>query len=236
VVNGTKILPSNNVLIYREKSNRNVRINSHNKRNSPTMPGLLPFMRYSTFKSPDNSQWPNDSFEKWFKARGPVLEAITVLSFRELAVALSPLPFQSAPSFPSRTVNPSGSVPLQSPLLQVQEQAEMANVPIDPEPFVPNGFEIVQVDGRKAVHRVVVVGMTSGVCKGRRYLPAGVPGISTALRQEDRLCPKGRLRLQPAGDSTEESQSRAKKTRFLQRLFHRKWPGPDKIERGEGRA
>jgi hypothetical protein len=81
-----------------------------------------------------------------------------------------------------------------------------------------------------------VVGMTSGVCQGQRYLPAGIPGISTVLRQEDWLCPRGRLRQQPAGDSTEESQSRAKTTRFLQRLLRRKWPGPDKIDRGKGRA
>jgi hypothetical protein len=32
----------------------------------------------------------------------------------------------------------------------------MANVPINPEPFVPNGFEIVHVEGRTAVHRVVL--------------------------------------------------------------------------------
>jgi hypothetical protein len=56
-----------------------------------------------------------------------------------------------------------------------------------------------------------VVGMTSGVCQGRHYLPAGVLGISTALSQEDWLCPKGRLRQQPAGDSTEESQSRRRR-------------------------
>jgi hypothetical protein len=80
------------------------------------------------------------------------------------------------------------------------------------------------------------VGMTSRVCQGPRYLPAGIPGISTALRQEDRLRPKGRLCQQPARDSAEENQSRAKKTRFLQRLFRQKWPGLDKIDRGEGRA
>jgi hypothetical protein len=61
--------------------------------------------------------------------------------------------------------------------------------------------------------------MTSGACQGPCYLPAGVPGISTALGKEDQLSPKGLLRQQPAGDSTEESQSRAMKTRFLQRLF-----------------
>jgi hypothetical protein len=53
-----------------------------------------------------------------------------------------------------------------------------------------------------------VVGMTSGVCQWQRYLPAGILGISTALRQEDRLCPKGWLCQQPAGDSTGESKSR----------------------------
>jgi hypothetical protein len=57
----------------------------------------------------------------------------------------------------------------------------------------------------------LVVGMTSKVGQGQRCLPADVPGISTALCQEDRLCPKGRLRQQPAGNSTEESQSRRRR-------------------------
>jgi hypothetical protein len=56
-----------------------------------------------------------------------------------------------------------------------------------------------------------------------------------ASSREDRLQLKGRLCPQPAGDSTEESQSRAMKTRLLQRSCHRKWPGPDKINRGKGR-
>jgi hypothetical protein len=47
--------------------------------------------------------------------------------------------------------------------------------------------------------------------------------------------PERRLGQQPAGDSTEESQSRAMKTKALQRLFHRKWVGPDKNDRGQGR-
>jgi hypothetical protein len=66
-------------------------------------------------------------------------------------------------------------------------------------------------------------------------MPAGVPGVSTASSKKDRLQLKGRLRQQPAGDSTEESQSRAMKIRFLQRLYHRKQSGPDKIARGKGR-
>jgi hypothetical protein len=32
----------------------------------------------------------------------------------------------------------------------------MANIPINPEPLVPNGFQIVHVEGRTTVHRVVL--------------------------------------------------------------------------------
>jgi hypothetical protein len=81
-----------------------------------------------------------------------------------------------------------------------------------------------------------VMGMTSGVCQVQRCLPASNPGISTTLSQDDRLWPKGRLHQQPSGDSTKESQSRAKMTRPFQRLLRQKWPGPDKIDRGEGQA
>jgi hypothetical protein len=80
-----------------------------------------------------------------------------------------------------------------------------------------------------------VMGMTYRACQGPSYLPAGVPGVSTAPEQEDRLRPKGRLCQQPTGDSTKESWSQVMKTKALQRLSHRKWPGPDKIDRGKGR-
>jgi hypothetical protein len=53
--------------------------------------------------------------------------------------------------------------------------------------------------------------MTSRVGQGQRCLPADVSGISMALSQEDRLCPKGRLRQQPASGSAEESQSRQRR-------------------------
>jgi hypothetical protein len=79
------------------------------------------------------------------------------------------------------------------------------------------------------------MGMTAGVCQGQRGLPAGVLGVSTMSSKEDRLQLKGRLCQQPAGDSTEESPSQTMKTKFLQRLDRRKWPGPDKIDRGKGR-
>jgi hypothetical protein len=32
----------------------------------------------------------------------------------------------------------------------------LANIPINPRPFVPRGFEIQHIEGRTAVHRVVV--------------------------------------------------------------------------------
>jgi hypothetical protein len=43
---------------------------------------------------------------------------------------------------------------------------------------------------------------------------AGIPGVPTALVQEDRLRLKGRLRQQPAGDSTEEDWSQAMGTKL----------------------
>jgi hypothetical protein len=83
--------------------------------------------------------------------------------------------------------------------------------------------------------RLGVVGMTYEAYHRPSNTPADVPGVPTALAREDRLRPKGRLRQQPAGDSTEESRSRVKKTKASQRLFHRKWAGPDKSDRGQGR-
>jgi hypothetical protein len=56
-----------------------------------------------------------------------------------------------------------------------------------------------------------VAGMTSRVGQGQCCLPADIPGTSTMLSQEARLHPEGRLRQQPAGDSTEESQSRRRR-------------------------
>jgi hypothetical protein len=38
-----------------------------------------------------------------------------------------------------------------------------------------------------------VVGMTCGACQEPSNMPAGIPGVLTALAQVDRLHPKGRL-------------------------------------------
>jgi hypothetical protein len=49
---------------------------------------------------------------------------------------------------------------------------------------------------------------------GLSNMPAGVPGVPATPTREDRHRPKGRLRQQPVGDSTEENQSRAVKTKL----------------------
>jgi hypothetical protein len=59
-----------------------------------------------------------------------------------------------------------------------------------------------------------VVGMTYGAHHGPSTMAAGVPGVPAALAREDRLCPKGQLRQQPVGNSTEENRSRAMKTKL----------------------
>jgi hypothetical protein len=53
--------------------------------------------------------------------------------------------------------------------------------------------------------------MTSRVGQGQIRLPVDVPWISMALSREDQLRPKDRLRQQPAGDSTMESQSQRRR-------------------------
>jgi hypothetical protein len=78
------------------------------------------------------------------------------------------------------------------------------------------------------------VGMTYGACHRPSYLTTGVPGVSMARRQEDRLRLRGRLCQQPAGVSTVEGRSRTKKIRTSQRPLRRKWAGPDKSDRGQG--
>jgi hypothetical protein len=62
VVNGTKLSMGNQEPNYHEHSIQKERMFFWNKWNSPALLGLLPFMKYSTFKAPDRSHWPNDSF------------------------------------------------------------------------------------------------------------------------------------------------------------------------------
>jgi hypothetical protein len=59
-----------------------------------------------------------------------------------------------------------------------------------------------------------VMGITYRVHHGPSIMPAHIPGVPTALAREDRLHPKGRLRQQPTGNSTEENWSRAMKTKL----------------------
>jgi hypothetical protein len=96
-------------------------------------------------------------------------------------------------------------------------------------------FRLCSFSCYNMVAKFLVVGMTYGACHVPSYLPAGVPGVPMARRQEGRLRLEGRLCQQPAGDSIEEGQSRAIKTKAHQRLFRRKWAGPDKGDRGQGR-
>jgi hypothetical protein len=58
------------------------------------------------------------------------------------------------------------------------------------------------------------VGMTYRAYHGPSNMSADIPGVSMASARKDRLRLKGRLRQQPAGDSTEENWSRAMKTKL----------------------
>jgi hypothetical protein len=58
-----------------------------------------------------------------------------------------------------------------------------------------------------------VMGMTYRAYHRPSNMPANVPGVPMVLAREDWLRLKGRLRQQPAGNSTEEGQSQAMKTK-----------------------
>jgi hypothetical protein len=79
-----------------------------------------------------------------------------------------------------------------------------------------------------------VLGMTYSAYQGLSNMSAGIPRVFTTSAREDRLCSKGGLHQQPAGDSTEESQSQVMKTKASQQPFRQKWASPNKSDRGQG--
>jgi hypothetical protein len=120
------------------------------------LPGLLPFMKFPTFMALDSSAWPNNSFRNWFSAQRPKITPRFASSFKELFSLAAPvIPLCSSASPPSaQIVNPSKSSPL--PAAAEQSVGEMANIPIDPAPFVPPGFQVQHIEGRVGVRWVVL--------------------------------------------------------------------------------
>jgi hypothetical protein len=121
----------------------------HPGRNS--LPGLIPSIKWPSFPAPDTLNWP-DSCRNWFRAQGPTLKPIYSSCLKDFAQFFPQFSGHSsfASSTPPSTVNPCSSSSAQA------DSKTMANVPIDPRPFVPPGFQIQHVEGRTSVHRVVV--------------------------------------------------------------------------------
>jgi hypothetical protein len=112
-------------------------------------------MRYKSFPALDPNNWPNSTFHTWFRAHGPSAPAKIFFSFKDLFsdVNLSQSPKSPASSPSSQTVNPSSS---SSPAAAQAEVPAMANIPLDPKPFVPPRFQIQDIEGQTMVHRVVL--------------------------------------------------------------------------------
>jgi hypothetical protein len=110
---------------------------------TPSLPGLLPYMKFKSFKTPNLSAWPVETIQKWFKAHGPSALIIMINSFKGLfRVSSSPLTSPLAPSnSPLCTVNPGSLTPSVSSKLEFADQ--MANIPIDPSEFMPAGFQVL---------------------------------------------------------------------------------------------
>jgi hypothetical protein len=125
------------------------------KAKSLPLPGLIPYMRFASFPAPDPNNWPDSSCLTWFKARGPVEPVKVFSTFKELFSFSGSSQSPNSPALsPSRgTVNPSSSPTLAAAPAKC---SAMANIPIDPQPFMPPGFQIQHIEGRTAVHRVVL--------------------------------------------------------------------------------
>jgi hypothetical protein len=123
------------------------------------LPGLLPFFKFPSFNP---IKWPDDTYHTWFKAHGPAPAFQEVTSFRDFSAFLygkkfSPTFVASASSHSPPSSSPEP--PLPPPVVAEQSEAHtptMANIPIDPRPFVPQGYQIQNIAGRVGVKRVVV--------------------------------------------------------------------------------
>jgi hypothetical protein len=136
----------------------------HQSSNQPTrfhlgakLPGFLSSFKFPSFPS---LAWPDSSYQFWFKAHGhaPQIQSVTSFgdfSFLHKQVADSVLRVASSPSSPL-SLHPENPLPSSATLSPVNSPTAMANIPIDPRPFVPHGFEIQHIEGRVGVKRVVV--------------------------------------------------------------------------------
>jgi hypothetical protein len=127
---------------------------------------LLGFL--SSFKFPNFPllDWPDKTYLSRFKAHRPAPQIQLVSSFGEFSFFQSQVAESS--SLIASSASPSLSLFSKNPLprsatgLSATSSATMANIPIDPRPFVPHGFEIQHIAGRVGVKRVVVARMPRG--------------------------------------------------------------------------
>jgi hypothetical protein len=109
------------------------------KAKSSSLPGLIPFMQFASFPAPDLNNWPDSSCLSWFKACGPSAPVKVFSTFKVLSSfsgsSVSPKSPASSPSI--AIVNPSSSPPSAAALAKT---SAMANIPIDPQFFMPPGF------------------------------------------------------------------------------------------------
>ena len=118
----------------------------------PKYSGLWPFIRFEPFNSPLDSAWAPGEVESWFAQKGPAIQIRQATSFKELVTGFFPnfqprqVPDSSHSSALSFCATPSTSSPPTSAYapprseLRQCDAPPMANIPIDPQPFVPHGF------------------------------------------------------------------------------------------------
>jgi hypothetical protein len=128
---------------------------SQREQSEAKLPGILPYMKFASFPK---VVWPDNSYQNWFKARGPTTQIKQVSCLKDLGLSFSGAKIFSASSSSLATVPAAEiSAPLfVFPSSSAAAAVPMANIPLDPRQFVPRGFEILHVPGRAAVKRMVV--------------------------------------------------------------------------------
>jgi hypothetical protein len=141
---------------------------------SAKLPGFLFAFNFPTFPP---LVWPGSTFQTWFKAHGSAPQLQLVSSFGEFSF------FQKQVAEKSLRVASSASsslshllenpLPTSAPGSPEVSPATMANIPIDPRPFVSHGFEIQHIEGR--------VGVKGSLSPGSRGFTSSTPSPPSTL-------------------------------------------------------
>jgi hypothetical protein len=104
---------------------------SHRGQSGAKLSGILPFMKFAPFPKVD---WPDDSYQNWFKARGPAIQIKEVSCLKDLGQSFFGAKINSVSSslFPTLQSTESIASITAHSSLSAAASMPMVNIPIDP--------------------------------------------------------------------------------------------------------